>query len=96
MEAHESPMNARTSTIIDNIRRRIARLREAKAALLDGGVASASMGSGGASQSYTRLKVEDYDREIARLETMLSRLRRGGRFMRRTAPDFLLGNLPDA
>lgn len=88
-------MSSRVQTIATKIRARIAALREAQAEMMLGGVQSASIGSGGASQSYTRFRPEDYDREIAKLETMLARLLRGGRFMRRTSPDFLLGNLPD-
>ena len=86
-------MSNRAASIARNIRARIAELRKQKSDLLAGGVASASLGSGGASQSYTRLKVEDYDREITRLEIQLARLANHGRFMRRTCPDFLLGNL---
>lgn len=70
------------------INEQLRSLRKALADALASGVVSASVSSGGASQSYTRMGVADINRAIAALEANKTRILAGnGR--RRTSPNFL-------
>ena len=78
----------------DNIKRQIIAInrqlrtfRKVWAECIASGVTSASLSSGGASQSYTRMSVADMEKAIAKLETDKAKLLNGGR--RRTCPNFL-------
>ncbi len=73
-------------TKLRDIERRIAVYEAALEEALTSGAASASQGSSGASQSYTRWTPDQYRAEISRLRRERGRILRGGR--RRTSPDF--------
>lgn len=80
-------MTPKQKTAIREIDKRIRELRDAKHALLMGGVSGASLGSAGNSQSYTRIQAAEYDREIAALRRERATILRGST-SRRTSPDF--------
>ena len=71
---------------IADLDRQIDELRKARHEALLSGVQSASLGSAGASQSYTKFKIAEYDAAINSLVFERNALLRGGR--RRTSPDF--------
>lgn len=71
----------------DALRKQIAELEAALQEALTGGVASATMSSSGASQSYTRWRPAELRDEIARKRRLLARLITGSG-KRRTEPDF--------
>lgn len=74
---------------IRDLKRRIRELEDADHALLTGGVSSASLGSAGNSQSYTRISHADYQAKIKELKRELRAAL--GRTYRRTSPDFITG-----
>lgn len=70
------------------INQRLRAYRTAYDDAVKSGVSSASVSSGGASQSYTRMSLDDIAKAIARMEVDKARLLAGnGR--RRTAPNFI-------
>lgn len=84
---------ARTDTrkkILEKLRERRETLQAALDELMSSGVASASLGSAGNSQSYTRLSPDQYRAEIARVDAQISRILHGGG-IRRTSPHFVKG-----
>jgi hypothetical protein len=77
--------------------KRLAKLRERRekieAALeeaLLSGVSSASLGTAGNSQSYSRWSPDQYRAEIARIDRQIAAISRGGA-IRRTSPNILNG-----
>ena len=76
--------------MLERLRARRAKLEAALDELLEGGVSSASLGTAGNSQSYTRLSPDQYRAEIARIDRQIAAIRRGGG-IRRTSPDFRKG-----
>lgn len=76
--------------ILDKLRERRATLQAALDELFSSGVSSASLGSAGNSQSYTRLSPDQYRAEIARIDRQIATLLRGGS-VRRTSPNILNG-----
>ena len=69
------------------IRRRLKVYRKALDDAVASGVSSATLSSGGSSQSYTRMSVSDLEKAIAVLERDLARLTAGP--FRRVAPNFV-------
>ena len=77
-------------TMLNNLRERREALQTALDELLSSGVASASLGSAGNSQSYSRLSPDQYRAEIARIDAQIAIILRGGA-RRRTSPHFVKG-----
>ena len=77
-------------TLLTSLRERREALQTALDELLSSGVSSASLGSAGNSQGYTRLSPDQYRAEIARIDAQISRILRGGGH-RRTSPHFVKG-----
>ena len=75
---------------LEKLRERRETLQTALDELLSSGVSSASLGSAGNSQSYTRLSPEQYRAEIDRIDRQIATLLRGGG-IRRTSPNVLHG-----
>ena len=71
---HEKVLKA-----VKEINKRIRILREALFKAVEEGVQSASISSGGASQSYSRMSCADIREEIARLERAKQQLLSGSR-----------------
>ena len=80
----------KTNKLLEKLRTRREALETALDELLSGGVSSASLGSAGNSQSYTRLSPDQYRAEIARIDWQIARILRGGA-IRRTSPNVLHG-----
>ena len=77
-------------TMLNNLRERRTALQTALDELLSSGVISASLGSAGNSQGYTRISPDQYRAEIARIDRQIATLLRGGA-IRRTSPNVLHG-----
>ncbi len=77
-------------TMLNNLRERRTALQSALDELLSSGVISASLGSAGNSQGYTRISPDQYRAEIARIDRHIATLLRGGA-IRRTSPNVLHG-----
>jgi hypothetical protein len=80
-----------TTRLLERLRARREKLQAALDEMLASGVASASLGSAGNSQSYSRLSPDQYRAELARIDAQIARLLRGGGATRRTSPDFAKG-----
>ena len=70
------------------INRKIRQYRKALDEMILTGARSATISTGGNSQSYTRFDLADIETEITRLEAQKAVILRGGRGYRRVAPDF--------
>ena len=70
------------------INRKIRHYRKALDEMILSGARSATISTGGNSQSYTRFDIADIETEITRLEAQKAVILRGGRGYRRVAPDF--------
>lgn len=75
---------------IKAIQKRIDECEDALFAAIKNGLSSATISSGGASQSYTRYSLRDLREYIAYLRRQLATLVTGGT-KRRTSPDFRFG-----
>lgn len=78
------------NTILKKLRSRRKKLQDALDECLLSGVASASLGTAGNSQSYSRWSPEQFRTEIARIDRQIAVLSRGSSH-RRTSPDFGVG-----
>ena len=84
-------MNEKIDKAIANINKRLRILRTTLFQAVEDGVQSASVSSGGASQSFTRMSLADIRQEIADLERAKQTLLNGGK-RKGIAPNFTYGH----
>ena len=73
--------------IIQSLNRQIRELRKARQEALISGVSAATLSTSGNSQSYTRWKIEDFDKAIANLQRERDAITNGS-VLKRVFADF--------